>query len=303
MPIFFIGVPRSGTTITFATFARHERLGGPRVYPRPFPDWAFSGLLLPFAEHPLMEKLGPDPTRGFGYWRERLKPKPDEAYPFWERNTRVPFARNYLRGVFPAPAARNRLRAACRALLFWQRRDRFAAKLTGPGRIHYLRAIFPDAVFVHVIRDPRAVVHSLLRVPFWNAGGGGREPWWKGGFPSAERRRWERNGRDPAELAALQWRFIIESIREEAEPLTPDEYHEVRYETFAEAPRETLRRLYAQTGLPDSPRSHRALERGRPIRNMNHKFRDGLPPRTRRRIVDAAMPLMEELGYLSEAEP
>lgn len=296
-PIFFIGVPRSGTTITFATFARHERLGGPRVYPRPFPNRAPSGLLVPLADNPLMEWLGPDPTRGLGYWRNRLLPKPDEAYPFWETHTGVPFARNYLLGRTTSDAARCRLRAACRRLLFWQRRHRFAAKLTGPGRVGYLRGIFPDARFVHVIRDPRAVARSLLAVPFWKTGGGFDSPWWRGGFPADYRRWWEQRGRNPAELAALQWRFIVESIRDEANLLEPDRYTEIHYEDFAIDPHGALRRLYRLTGLRDSRRAHAELDRGRPIRNMNHKFREGFTPETISRIESVAAPLLEELGY------
>jgi hypothetical protein len=48
-------------------------------------------------------------------------------------------------------------------ILFWQGKERFAAKFTGPGRIAYLRSLFPDARYIHLTREPVALAAAQWR--------------------------------------------------------------------------------------------------------------------------------------------
>jgi len=87
-----------------------------------------------------------------------------------------------------------------------------------PGHVlsaEFIHALFPDAHFVHVVRDPRAVVSSLVR-----AGRGWGQRW---------------APRGPA-TAARVWREHIEAGL--AIPGFSDRYHEIRYEALhAEGPK------------------------------------------------------------------
>jgi hypothetical protein len=182
-------------------------------------------------------------------------------------------------------------------ILAWQRRPRFAAKLTGPPRMAFLRSAFPDAYFVHVIRDARAVAHSLINVPFWRRQGGLEQPFWSDLMGTEELELWRRSGRDSATLAALQWKCVIDLARLEADCAPKGRYVEVRYEHFTNAPHDVLRAIMNACGLSDAPAVHDSIEAGSALRNMNDKFRRDFPPGRLALVTAAAQPLLHNLGY------
>jgi hypothetical protein len=96
-----------------------------------------------------------------------------------------------------------------------------------PGNIYHadlLRDMFPDALFVHVVRDPRGGVASMNRVSF---------------FP------------DDAVLNALNRHKVMTHGRAFLHRSIPSRQRtEVRYEDLVSAPRETLRRLCRFLDLP-----------------------------------------------------
>jgi Sulfotransferase family len=130
-------------------------------------------------------------------------------------------------------------------------KDRFAAKMTGPSRICFLSSIFSEPRFVNVIRDPRAVVESLLRVPFWRDTFRYSEPAWAAGLSTEDITAWKGIG-TAAALAAVQWRAVLRTAREEAR-LARHPYIETRYEDFVARPHEELSRLFAFANLADDP--------------------------------------------------
>jgi omega-hydroxy-beta-dihydromenaquinone-9 sulfotransferase len=296
-PIFVIGAPRSGTTIVFEALARHPHLAWPSNYCRLFPRALWVNAVRAVLDNRLIglygrkEQYGPVPP--LNAWL----PQPDEAYEFWDLYSGVPFSRHTLNGVRCDASARSRLRGAAASVVEWQRRRRFSAKLTGPPRIEFLESAFPGARFVHVIRDGRAVSHSLLRVRFWRSKGGLEEPFWHDLLPSGDLGLWERAGRDPGVLAALQWKRIIELARHEAATLPPERYLEVKYEAFTSAPHEILAGLINALGLPDDAAIHRSLDEGPSLENMNAKFRSDFDTEALASITSVMEPLLGELGY------
>ena len=110
--------------------------------------------------------------------------------------------------------------------------------------MRFLRQIFPDARFIHVVRDGRAIVHSLLNVAFWVERGGLDEPWWLGGLTEEDMAGWQRSGSDPA-----VWRLCNgeqSCAKRVLKPLDlPDgTYTELSYEDFVVRPHEEIARLY-----------------------------------------------------------
>lgn len=293
-PVFFVGMGRSGTTIIFETFTQHPDLAWPSNYCEWMPRSLFMNSLVP-----LVDRLG---LRGHKkqYGRaipgNRYLPQPDEAYEFWDHYTQEKFSHDYLHNISANPETAERVRDAVARLIFWQRKSRFAAKLTGPGRIHFLSSIFPDARFIHIIRDGRPVVESLLRQRFWREKGGLEKPFWEG-TPEHILQEWEDSGRDVDVLTALQWRHIIQSIRADAAKLPDESYMELRYEDFVSNPMRALKSIYDFTDLsiPDeitnSPESN-----GNTFKNMNEKWREMNKDRLNR-ITIAMQPVLEELGY------
>ena len=297
-PVFFVGMPRSGTTVVFEPFSRHPALGWPTNYTerRPQSPW-FNGLRR-ILDNRILCLAGRKGQYGRVLPGNRFLPHPGEAYQFWDHYTGREFSREYLLEVAADRETRNRVRTAVRKILQWQGRGRFAAKLTGPSRIRFLTSIFPNAQFVHVIRDGRAVVHSLLRVGFWREKGGYEAPFWHGGLPEESIAEWEASGRDPAVLAAVQWKAIVLLTRREAEALPEGRYTEVRYEEFIGAPHRELSRLNVFCSLPDSQEGHRYIDRTVALTDMNAKSRSVVDPVRHQVVVQALQPALTMLGYV-----
>ncbi len=290
-PIFFIGMPRSGTTILFEAFARHRALAWPSKYTHLWPRSPWLNVTRVLGVEGRKAQYA---QTSFG---NRYLPTPNEAYGFWNALAHPDFGRGYLSDVVPGEATRKRVTSAIARLTRWQRRARFSAKVTGPPRIRFLSAIFPDAIFVHVVRDGRAVVHSLMRVEFWRTKGGMTAPFWSGGPPMAALPAWEQSDRDPGVLAAMQWNHVLGQTREEASSLPAGQYIETRYEDFIAQPVAEVQRLLKGCGLEESAAVERYILDGVSLPNMNEKFRKDFSPEYIARLSQAMQPSLDRYGY------
>jgi hypothetical protein len=197
---------------------------------------------------------------------------------------------------FPAeratPAEIRRLHRLCE----WQRRREGRARLLiehprNTVRIAFLRRVFPDARFVHVIRDGRAVVSSIVsqirsrpRRQAQPLGGFCRPPGWR-----------ELLRDDLVEQSALQWRAIVRHARAEGAALGGD-YREIRYEALCADPRATCRALFEFAGLPaDGSRRADLPERLEPRGEI---WRERLDAAEIETLERTAGDLLAELGYL-----
>jgi hypothetical protein len=174
-------------------------------------------------------------------------------------------------------------------------KKRFAAKLTGPGRIGFLESIFAQPTFVNIVRDPRAVVDSLLRVPFWRDTFRYSEPAWKGGLSAEDVADWKRSG-TPEALAAVQWRAVLRTTREEARAVG-DRYTELRYEDFVARPRQELDRLFAFAGLPPDAKAGLFVDQRLRVRDLTAEWRQRLSASQVETIEAMTTPLLTDLGY------
>ncbi len=294
-PIFFVGMGRSGTTIMFEALAQHPDLAWPSNYCEWMPRYLIMNALVP-----LLDRIG---LRGHkkqyshAIPGNRYLPQPDEAYEFWDYYSGENFSRSYLTDMKANPETVKQVRDAVARLTRWQGKSLFAAKLTGPGRISFLASIFPDARFIHIIRDGRSVVESLLRQRFWQEKDGLDKPFWEG-TPEHILQEWKASGRDGDVLTALQWRYVIQSIRTDAEKLSAKSYMEVRYEDFVREPIKTLKSIYHFTNLKIPEEVIQAHENNsRSFKNMNEKWRD-LGNERLDHITVAMQPVLQELGYV-----
>lgn len=254
-PVFVVSAPRSGSTVFFELLSSHADFGWLTNYEAKFPGAHFGGALRRILEckhwHITGRKKEHAPTSRFN----RLIPKRAEGYDFWTRETGVDFHRSWLWSGRANAETAKKLRHITRRVLFWQGKPLFSTKFTGPGRIGYLLSLYPDARFIHLVRDPHAQIRSLMKVSFWNRGGGHEQLWWRNDIPPflQDYLRAAQQTNDPIAVAAAQNRAVIEGIRREAQTLLTTEcYQEVRYEDFIARPRQTIERLWQSVGLaPD----------------------------------------------------
>ncbi len=274
-PIFIIGTGRCGSTIVFEALALHEQLGWFSSYNDRFPRLEIASLAPAVYNLPLRLPRGEKPQ--FQQGRSplnKLLPKPSECYNKWEVMCGRKFRDDFLLDTRATEEERNRVRRAVSILLKLQRKTRFAAKITGPARITYLSSIFPDAKFVHVTRDGRAVVNSWLNVDFWQNAGAFDKPFWKNGLPGNWYEEWVSYGKSPAALAAMQYRTIIELSRQEKTQLAQDQYIEIAYESFVADPLKTLTDILRFLGLPQSPRIDSYARAPGRYESMDRKYLD-----------------------------
>jgi len=296
-PVFFIGFPRSGTTIIFEAFVRNPEFGWLANYAEMWPRAIAANILCRLLDNRLIRLRGHKKQYGSVRLGNRYLPQPVEAYAFWDQYTGIDFSRDYLLGQTADDVSRLAVRKALQKTMVYQDKTHFVTKLTGPGRIQYLLSIFPDARIVHVVRDGRAAVESLLRMQFWRNKGGFDAPFWMNGLDSESIADWEMSGKDPVVLAAVQWRRIIETTLDDAQSMSRRQYIEVKYEDFVASAQMVLSRLLSWAGLNVDESGVQVETLGVGLADMNQKYLN-MFSRDKIAAMDRIMgPILDRLGY------
>jgi len=220
-PIFLVGPHRSGTTLLYQLLARHAELGYFNRANKRFPN---------------------SPRLAHGSTLLDRDDRPREAQPIWDRfRTRDD---DLMTAEDATPEIALWYRAQTERVLRLRRAPRFIAKYPRLSlRIDWIDAIFPGSLFVHVLRDWRAVVGSTTArsVKRERRGGG----WFGVRVPG-----WREERDAPREIAvARTFRAVTETIEHETER-RPDRFFQASYEEVCGDPAATLRRLARQLELP-----------------------------------------------------
>lgn len=158
-------------------------------------------------------------------------------------------------------------------------------------RLPFLHRAFPDATILHILRDGRAVVRSLMKRI---EGEPERKHLPYGGF--CKPANWRDHVDDaPLRRCALQWRDIVLQARRDATLFAP-RLLELRYEGLCRRPRDTVERLWKFLGLQHCPE---ALEGIPPFfenrsRNVFADWEETALDETTKLLGE----LLKELGYL-----
>jgi hypothetical protein len=151
----------------------------------------------------------------------------------------------------------------------------FLHKFTGWPRAGFLRACFPDAIFVEIVRDGRAVANSWLQMPWW-LGHRGPERWHFGPLPPDLQWLWEESNRSFPVLAALGWRQLMASYDDARSQVPEDSWLRVRYEDVLEEPEAAIGGILDRMGLDWSPAFEAGFARYTFTSGRAEAFRDDL---------------------------
>jgi omega-hydroxy-beta-dihydromenaquinone-9 sulfotransferase len=229
-PIFITGLGRSGTTIIHTLLSKHAHVNWLSLLCGKFPS-------RPYLNRWLMRALDIPLVNIYLRWRF----VPLENYGFWDLHYRGFF--NPCRDLFASdvdPATTKSLRKAFSQLVT-AKRNRLLIKITGVPRISFLHAIFPDAKFVHVTRDGRAVENSRMRTPFWTGWEGLNL--WAGEMPAHYREEWERHRHSFVALAGIEWKTHLDQMNELERNYPQINILKVKYEAFCADPIVQLREI------------------------------------------------------------
>jgi sulfotransferase family protein len=288
-PILCFGTGRGGTTVFLRVLSEHPELAWfsnftHRFHHRLFFPLAFLSRL---NEFPILgERIPYD-------WR--FRPKPREANKLYRAMTNGAFTRPDPLGAADADDRQKEIwRAAFRAHLRWQGKPRFVNKHTGFPRCEFFLEIFPDARFIHVLRDGRAVANSLLNVRWWD--GTLENSWWWGDMNPAYREEFEASNRNPIVLAGIVWKTLMLQNQRELSKVADEQKFEVNYTDFVADPIGMMGRVRQYCGLSESKKFDRRL-RAIKIHNADDKWRRDLDDGQKRMLQNTIGAELVHFGF------
>ena len=282
-PIFVIGVPRSGTTLLLDILATHESLAWVSNWTDRYPKRTWFTALNRIYD-----------ISGVGNKLYRLKtgacipymPYPVEPWHFWcshlssfrRPRTSIHLPQRQVASDLPEHEAEG-IRKAVHSICRWHGRRRFLSKYTDFPRITYLSRAFPDATFIHIVRDGRAVAYSYAqRMQTETFSTWKQRDWFASAWPQAWQEHWKHEFHTPLGLAAYLWLFFMSEIMDEADSLPANRYIEIEYENLLMDPESTMAQIEASAGLTASQRVRSHLTTIH-LENMNTKWENNLSQR------------------------
>lgn len=240
-PVFIVGAPRSGTSVLYEKLAQHPDLGWiSNVTKKTAGSWLATRVLAMFRDDH-------HPTEGKRVWRRLPK-------------TSSPLTADV------SPRARRYVRRAVANSLRLLQKPRFISKDPGNSfRMPLLDSIFPDAQFLHIVRDGRAVAFSALKNRERRGGG-----FWGIHVPD----RPDLEHLPMIEGCGLQWKLTLEAVERCAEKLPAERYMDVRYEDFCAQPVETLQAIGERFDLRWDEERLRGVVAD--VESQDFKWRQGL---------------------------
>jgi hypothetical protein len=171
------------------------------------------------------------------------------------------------------PHIRRRLREPMAGLTTAQR-SLLVHKITGWPRVGFLAEAFPEAKFIHIVRDGRAVANSMLNVDFWD-GWQGPQKWLYGSLPEPYLSEWKSYDESFVALAAVLWKMLMDAAEKALSLIDNERWILVKYEELCENPTETFKKTLNFCGVDYSDGFNNTLQSYK-LKNTNMKYKNDL---------------------------
>ncbi len=154
-------------------------------------------------------------------------------------------------------------------------------------RIRQIMQIFPDAKWIHIIRDGRAAAYEMSNAGWWPE----TPVWWWG----RKAKVWEQRGHDRVILCALDWKVQIETVLNHTSHLE-SRLLQVRFEDLVHHTRQTLKKTAVFCGL--KPHSSYMRHIASQLRVNTDAWRTALTKSQLEQIDKVIGPLLKKLDYI-----
>lgn len=212
-PVFIVSAPRSGSTLLFETLAKSP-----------------SVLTIGGESHAVIEGM-PSLSPARHDWRSN-RLTADDADP----ETVAELKARFFAGLQDSQHAPCKPEGSFR---FLEKTPKNAL------RVPFLRAAFPDARFIYLVREPHEAISSIIEA--WRSGRFvtyPEMPGWKGPWSLLLIPGWQQlAGRPLNEIAAAQWEATNRMLLDDLEQLPRDQWCTVSYTDLLADPQQTVERL------------------------------------------------------------
>jgi len=295
-PIFIIGVPRTGTSFLHSILCAHKQLAwfsheNLKEWLSPNEQFKIESYYkwlkakkkkIPLTEDALFvfgKKLGKG-LRQFGVPPKGTSKIPIEGEIFWKKIFGVDFIKDvsinskiqFLMGMNEAIKKEKKSRFVCKAP-------------QNSMRLFAIHKILPDAKFINMIRDPRAVVSSMLQRNI-------DEGSWDPGIPIINQNKFN----DLTEIEQCAWRYkeITDAIHEFSS-LQGKNFLTVVYEKLIENTEEELKKILAFCELEKPKQLKRIIPTLR--KGTSNKWTKKLSVEEERKIFDIVNSSLKKMKY------
>jgi hypothetical protein len=281
-PILIIGAPGSGTTLLYQTLCSHRDLA--------------------YINHNMLRagiwrhgRFVGDRRKALFMLQNLIHRDPDSTLPheadmFWMRYFRDYY--NYMtENDYSEEMAAYFRKKVLQVQNLW-RRPRFVNKnLQNSFRVRLLNSIFPDAKFIHIVRDGRAVAFSILN----KKKDGATSPILLVGFKDILGENYQPK-RSELYNYGLAWQEYVRRARE-ASTVAQNRYYEVRYEKLVTEPYKELRNIIDFCELDWYSVFEQKIP---PTQNMNEKWKQKASKEQRTDLEESTFELRLTLGMAEQ---
>ena len=277
-PIFIFGSPRSGVSLLENILGIHPELAWLSQYNNLLPTRPAVSALSQLYQFPILGALLYQIAWDRKLLGKSILPIPYESWNFWEANL-PSFKRGVQATLNHPPNAENIsdeevviIRKTLSSCTRFQGKDRLFATYGDHPRIQYLSKVFPDALFIHIVRDGRAVCESYFRMneqgyfQSWNE----RYLWFKH-MPESWYESFRGKHYNLFAFGVYRWKYYLTLCREESRLLPTERFIQIHYEDVVQHPIATIRQIESFADLNSSQRVRDFVTKRPPI-NYNTKW-------------------------------